>query len=101
MGGRSRFGLGGSMARPRKAGEKAGTGKRRVEQYDHKGQQRKNNPPVGLVTEATDRDAPKKQSAHAPPPAPPLPGAGKAEHAAFEVPTVSLHVHERIDPKTI
>ena len=27
---------------------------RRVEQCDHKGQQRKNNPPVGLVTEATD-----------------------------------------------
>ena len=24
--------------------------KRRIEQYDHKGQQRKNNPPVGLVT---------------------------------------------------
>src|SRR6266498_346024 len=54
MGGRSRPGLGGSMARPREAGEKAGTGKRRVEQCDHKGQQRKNNPPVGLVTEATD-----------------------------------------------
>jgi len=27
--------------------------------------------------------------------------AGKAEHTSFEVPTVSLHVHERIDPKTI
>ncbi|NLX38882.1 MAG: site-specific DNA-methyltransferase [Methanothrix sp.] len=27
--------------------------------------------------------------------------AGKAEHTTFEVPTVSLHVHERIDPKTI
>jgi adenine-specific DNA-methyltransferase len=27
--------------------------------------------------------------------------AGKAERTSFEVPTVSLHVHERIDPKTV
>jgi adenine-specific DNA-methyltransferase len=27
--------------------------------------------------------------------------AGKAEHTSFEVPTVSLQVHERIDPKAI
>ena len=27
--------------------------------------------------------------------------AGKAEHTKFEVPTVSLHVHERIDARTI
>ncbi|RLC76548.1 MAG: site-specific DNA-methyltransferase, partial [Chloroflexi bacterium] len=27
--------------------------------------------------------------------------AGKAEHTSFEVPTVSLHVHERIEPCTI
>ena len=27
--------------------------------------------------------------------------AGKAERTSFEVPTVSLHVHERIDPRTI
>jgi len=27
--------------------------------------------------------------------------AGKAEHTSFELPTVSLHVHERIDPRTI
>src|SRR5436309_557696 len=28
-------------------------------------------------------------------------GAGKAERTSFEVPSVSLHVHERIDPRTI
>ena len=89
------------MARPRKAGEKAGTGKRRVEQYDHKGKQRKNNPPVGLVTEATDRDTNKKQYAYDPHLDPTLTWAGKAEHTSFDLPTVSLHVHERIDPKTI
>jgi hypothetical protein len=48
------------MARPRKAGEKAGTGKRRVEQCDDKGQQRKNT------------------------------WAGKAEHTSLQLPTVSL-----------
>ncbi len=89
------------MGRSRKGTEKPATGKRRVEQYDHKGQQRKNNPPVGLVTEATDRDAPKKQYAYDPHLDPTLTWAGKAEHGSFEVPTVSLHVHERIDPKTI
>ncbi len=32
---------------------------------------------------------------------PQLQWAGKAEHTSFDVPTVSLHVHERIDPRTI
>jgi hypothetical protein len=27
--------------------------------------------------------------------------AGKAEHTSFDLPTVSLHVHERIAPRTI
>ncbi len=79
------------MARPRRTGEKTGTGKRRIEQYDHKGQQRKNNPPVGLVTEATDRDTGKKQYAYDPHLDPTLTWAGKAEHTSFELPTVSLH----------
>jgi len=89
------------MARPRKATKKPATSKRRIEQYDHKGQQRKNNPPVGLVTEATDRDTGKKQYAYDPHLDPTLTWAGKAEHTSFDLPTVSLHVHERIDPKTI
>ena len=33
--------------------------------------------------------------------APYLNWAGKAERTSFEVPTVSLHVHERVDPRTI
>jgi adenine-specific DNA-methyltransferase len=78
------------MARPRRAGEKTGAGKRRVEQYGHKGQQRRNNPPVGLVTEATDRDAPRKRYTYDPHLDPTLTWAGKAEHASFELPTVSL-----------
>ena len=60
-----------------------------------------NNPPVGLVTPETDRDAADKTYAHDPHLDPHLSWSGKAEHTSFEVPTVSLHVHERIDPRTI
>jgi adenine-specific DNA-methyltransferase len=72
-----------------------------IEQYDHKGQKRANNPPVGLVTPETDRETGKRQYAYDPHIDPCLQWAGKAEHVSFEVPTVSLHVHERIDPRTI
>ena len=112
-----------------------------IEQYEHKGKERINNPPVGLVDEKNDPDAGKKTYAYDPhiDPAlqfdsqrsevekvidagleadtleaakealaelkkrqePYLNWAGKAEHTTFEVDTVSLHVHERIDPRTI
>lgn len=75
--------------------------KKPIEQYDHKDKQRVNNPPVGLVTPDTDKDAGKKKYAYDPHLDPQLQWAGKAEHTSFEVPTVSLHVHERIDPATI
>ncbi|MFV9677292.1 MAG: hypothetical protein ACNYVW_06540, partial [Methanosarcinales archaeon] len=115
--------------------------KKHIEQYDHKGKERTNNPPVGLVTPETDRGIGKKSYAYDPHidpalqfdsqrnqietiidagiaaetleetkaallelkqhQAPYLNWAGKAEHTSFEVPTVSLHVHERIDPRTI
>jgi len=75
--------------------------KRKLEQYDHKGKERINNPPVGLVNPQTDQDAPKKNYKYDPHLDPQLVWAGKAEHISFEVPTVSLHVHERIDPRTI
>lgn len=114
---------------------------KQIEQYDHKGKTRVNNPQVGLVTPDTDKDAAKKHYVYDPhiDPAlqfdrqrndietiilkgleadnleesrhaltelqrmqtPYLTWAGKAESTSFEVPTVSLHVHERIDPRTI
>lgn len=74
---------------------------RPIEQYDHKGKERLNNPPVGLVTPQTDRETSRKAYAHDPHLDPQLTWVGKAEHTSFEVPTVSLHVHERIDPRTI
>ena len=75
--------------------------KRPIESYDHRDKERLNNPPVGLVTPDTDRDAGRKIYAYDQHLDPQLQWAGKAEHTSFEVPTVSLHVHERIDPRTI
>jgi len=77
--------------------------KRPVEQYAHESENRLNNPPVGLVTPATDPDAGQKKKTYQYDPHldPQLVWTGKAEHTSFEVPTVSLHVHERIDPRTI
>src|SRR5216684_2842549 len=72
-----------------------------IEQYTHKGKDRINNPPVGLVTPDTDKDMGKKTYSYDPHLDPTLIWAGKAEHTSFEVPTVSLHVHERIDPRRI
>ena len=75
--------------------------KRDIETYAHTDKERVNNPPAGLVTPETDRDAGRRTYAHDPHLDPQLSWAGKAEHTSFEVPTVSLHVHERIDPRTI
>ena len=91
--------------------------KRPIERYEHSDKKRINNPPVGLVTPETDPVAPthKTYDYVAPVPSvkprqeldydphldPQLVWAGKREHTSFEVPTVSLHVHERIDSHTI
>jgi len=76
--------------------------KKTIEQYNHRDKKRLNNPPVGLVTPQTDPESGKKAKyqydEHL---GPQLVWAGKAEHTSFEVPTVSLHVHERIEPRTI
>src|ERR1700685_1808013 len=91
--------------------------KRPIERYEHSDKKRINNPPVGLVTPETDPVAPTQKSYKYSTPVPSvkprqeldydshldpqLVWAGKKEHSSFEVPTVSLHVHERIDPHTI
>ena len=73
-----------------------------IEQYNHKDKQRLNNPPVGLVDAHTDNGGSKKKTYQYDPHLDPqLQWAGKTEHTSFEVSTVSLHVHERIDPKQI
>ena len=76
--------------------------KKQIEQYEHDKAERTNIPHVGLVTPASDPDTgAKKKYEYDPHLDPQLQWAGKTEHTSFEVPTVSLHVHERIDPKTI
>ena len=72
-----------------------------VKQYVHDDQKRVNNPPVGLVTAETDHLNGKKTYSFDPHLDPQLQWAGKTEGLSFDVDTVSLHVHERIDPLTI
>ena len=72
-----------------------------IEAYLHTKEERLNNPPVGMVDPDTDPDGAQKTYSYDPHTDPQLQWAGKAEHLSFEVPTVSLHVHERIDPLTI
>jgi adenine-specific DNA-methyltransferase len=114
---------------------------KKIEQYDHKGKTRVNNPPVGLVTPDTDKDTGRKTYSYDPHIDPTLQfdcrrsvvesillqgleaerledarealaalkklqepflnWTGKSEHTSYKVPTVSLHVHERIDSRTI
>ena len=76
--------------------------KREIKSYSHEKEERKNNPPVGLVDAQTDPSTDEKMTYQYDPHLDPqLQWAGKAERTSFEVPTVSLHVHERIDPCTI
>jgi adenine-specific DNA-methyltransferase len=75
--------------------------KKRIEQYEHKGKTRVNNPQVGLVDVAVEPPEGNKTYAYDPHLDPSLQWAGKAERTSFEIPSVSLHVHERIDPRTI
>ena len=52
------------MAKAKKA---AGSSKKKpIEQYAHTGKRRANNPPVGLVTPATDKESGKKTYAYDP-----------------------------------
>ncbi len=74
------------------------TSKKKIEQYEHTDKERTNNPHVGLVTPSSDPDTgAKKTYKYDPHLDPQLQWAGKAEHTSFDVPTVGLHVHERID----
>jgi adenine-specific DNA-methyltransferase len=72
-----------------------------IEQYQHKGKQRVNNPPVGLVDSSTDVDKGRRTYSYDPHLDPSLFWAGKSERTSFDVHTVSLHVHERVDPRSI
>ena len=71
-----------------------------VEAYRHESETRKNVVPVSLASYDTSIPKPKKYE-YDPHLDPQLVWTGKAENKSFEVPTVSLHIHERIAPEAI
>ncbi|MEJ5349806.1 MAG: hypothetical protein WHS46_14085 [Desulfosoma sp.] len=85
------------------ARDKARGTKGRIESYEHQDKERLNNPPARLVTPQTDPDVGQKRRRYQYDPHldPQLVWAGKAEHTSFEVPSVSLHVRDRFDTRTI
>ena len=90
------------MAKKKSTAKTADSAKKQIDSYAHKDKKRANNPPVGLVTSDSEPVAQaKKTYAYDPHLDPQLMWAGKTERTSFDVPTVSLHVHERIDPKAI
>jgi len=81
--------------------KKEGT-KRPIETYEHTIKEYVNNSLVGLISETTDPySGVKTICTYDPHLDPQFQWAGKTEHISFEVPTVSLHVHESIDLRTI
>ncbi|MBP6949149.1 MAG: site-specific DNA-methyltransferase [Candidatus Pacebacteria bacterium] len=72
-----------------------------LEQYQHNKPKRANNPQAGLVSDALDSKPKNKTYQHDPYTDPALSWTGKTENTSFDVDTVSLHIHERIDPKRI
>jgi adenine-specific DNA-methyltransferase len=72
-----------------------------VGQYVHPNEKRKNNPPVGMVDPNNDPDQPSTRYSYDPRLDPQLQWSGKTENSEFDVDTVSLHIHSRIDPFTI
>lgn len=70
-------------------------------QYTFDQEKRLNIPQTGLVSAETDPINGKKTYKFDPHLDPELQWAGKSEGISFDVDTVSLHVHERIDPLTI
>jgi adenine-specific DNA-methyltransferase len=82
-------------------GRKKADSEKKVETYTYPDSKRRNNPPVGLVSSATDPLNGRTRYQHDPHIDPFLSWAGKAEGMSFDVQNVSLHVHERIEPRRI
>lgn len=75
--------------------------KTELRSYTHADQKRANNPPVGLVSDATDPLNGQTEYQHDPHIDPRLSWAGKAEGQKVNAQNVSLHIHERIDAASI
>ena|SRR3990172_8356731 len=81
-------------------GKKKGLTNGNIETYRHDKETRKDVVPAGLTSYDSSRPKPKKYE-HDPHLDPQLIWAGKAKHTSFEVPTVSLHIHEQIAPEVV
>lgn len=71
-----------------------------IRSYYHSDKERLNNPPVGLSI-YDDDDIPRKSYDYDPNIDPQLYWSGKTERTSFDVPLVSLHIHETINPHQI
>ena len=69
-----------------------------VEAYRHETEKRKNVFPARLASYDTSTPKPRKYE-YNPHLDPQLVWTGKTENTSFKVPTVSLHIHERIVPE--
>lgn len=76
------------------------TNMRDIDVYDHKDKKRLNNPPVGYAQYDTAAET-RAVYQYDPHIDPTLQWAGKAERTSFKIPTVSLHIHEAINPLSI
>jgi adenine-specific DNA-methyltransferase len=85
------------MAKGRKRKDSAGED---VEAYKHKAETRKNAIPAGIALDDTSKPKPKRYD-YDPHLDLQLIWSGKKEYLSFQVPTVSLHIHERIAPEAI
>lgn len=78
-----------------------GGGGRVPKQYIHRTAKRKNNPQAGIAGAKTEAEDQTKRYCFDPHLDPQLEWAGKKEKTDIRIDSVSLHVHERIDPLTI
>lgn len=75
-------------------------GIRDIEAYTHDDKKRTNNPPAGMAQHDTAPET-KKTYAFDPHLDPILDWAGKKEGLSFDVPTSSIHIHEKVTPEKI
>ena len=89
-----------SHRRPARHRLARGTTRVRAHRYVHKNEKRKNIPETGLFANFKDDDEARKYR-YDPNQDPMLHWTGKVEKKEFEVDTVPLHMHERMDPMTL
>ena len=74
--------------------------KKEVKRYVHSKTKRTNNPPAGLASQ-TSSTVQRQKYSFDPRFDPQLHWSSKQETSSFELDTVPIHIHERIDPSTI